>query len=232
MSDLINNDAAKAEADRIKDKIISLSEAALKQAASYLLSRLGTDLGDDLRKLRLVTGQKLTQFIRSQLQDKYRVAPVEGLPNIMALVRAGESNTADEIVEYPGRSEPRFHYRFWAAFSVPAKGSSRYLDPAGFVFKDLAVGEDPPIGWLEIDKEFIAPVSIADRDGEIKQNIHKWLEKVQLDRAAFLQGASQSRIEDSGKSLLLAVLESLDRRQLQSTTMSLDVVASLLSKRI
>lgn len=228
----MNDPVVDAEIQRIKERIISFAELALSKAPSYLMSRLGTELGDDLRSLRLASGQKLTEFIRENLADKYRVVPVEGLPNITALVRADTQEEYTERVENSPRNAPRFHYRFWAAFSVPAKSTPRYLDPTDFVFKDLALGEDPPIGWLEVEKEFIAAPSIPNRDAEIKENIERWLKKFQLEKASFLQGSIKPSPRESGKSLLLAVLESLDRRQLQSTTLSLDVVASLLSKRI
>lgn len=225
-----------ADLERIQRRIVTLCDSALEQNESYLLSKLGADLGKDAKMLFGITGLKLRQFIQANMSDKYQVVSVVGLPHIFAVVRANGAGgrtiaVVPQATAMP-RSEPRYHFRFWAAFSVPSKSTPRYLNPNDMFFKDIATGENPPPNWLLIDEEFIAPPTVSDRDALIKANIEKWLAKNSFDHSDFLQDASKLSRPAAHGNLLGAVLSALDRRQLESASLPLDVVAALFNKRV
>ena len=121
---------AEQELERISNRIIQLCDDALAQGRPYLVSRLGLDLGRDVQNLKLLTDKKLVEFIRSHeaLKKRYTVAPVEGRQNVLVVVRSKDETPAIKArtIEVEPRSEPRYHYRFWAAFAVPSNGQSRF----------------------------------------------------------------------------------------------------------
>jgi hypothetical protein len=233
---LIDAGAVQNSADeihRISDRIVQLCEASLAQGKPYLLSQLGVDLGRDVQLLKALTGKKLAEFIRSDktLNTRYRIAPVENRLGAYAIVKSAAEPIETEVspVQIEPRPEPRYHYRFWAAFSVPSDGKHRFLSLDDFMFKNFSEGITPPTDWIAVEDEFIAPLGVANRDNVIKHNINAWLDRHEVDKARVLQKAKPVKLPD--KSLLSAVIEALDRRQLQSTSLTLDVVATLLEKK-
>jgi hypothetical protein len=233
LEDILNiSDDAQAEVERIRKRIIDLCETNLAHGP-YLLSRLGGDLGQDVHLLRSVTGAKLTQFLEDSLSDRYKLVPTVRHPHIKAIVRLNDNIVADFVgSEATTLAEPRFHYRFWAAFSVPAKfaGTFRYLSPTELIFRDQESADDAPEGWLLVENEFIAPTEIPARDSAIKINIEKWLAKHGYEKTRFLHGNFKSKAVS--RNVLSAMIDALGPQQLKSTTMSLDVIATLLTKRI
>ncbi|HEY5305835.1 MAG TPA: hypothetical protein VIJ52_04115 [Pseudolabrys sp.] len=224
------------EIKRITDSIIRVCENAFAEGREYvLLSRLGVELGQEVKKIKYMTGRGLAEFIRTSPKlNAYSIVTVAGTKNIFALVRTSnmqEAGVLPATVLAAQPSETRFHYRFWAAFSVPSTvGKRRFIDPESFVFKDTSEGEEAPTGWLPVEEEFIAAEKLDRRDQTIKDNIEKWLEKHGLDRSRFLQNVKPS--EAPQRNLLFAIIEALDRRQLQATNLSLDVIATLAAKKI
>jgi hypothetical protein len=59
--------AIEAEMSRIAEHIAHLAEEGITQTGYRLLSKLGSDLGDDMRKIKLHTGLKLSEFIAAVL---------------------------------------------------------------------------------------------------------------------------------------------------------------------
>jgi hypothetical protein len=231
--------AAEKEFNRIAERVNKICEVALASGRPYLLSRLGLDLGKDVQTLKMLGFKGLADFIRhhSALQT-LALAPVVGSRSVLAVVRkngltSNDTRSGDEPpVVLPPRPtpEPRYHYRFWAAFSVPPTHGRRYVDPVTFIFKAVPENEAPADGWLLIEDEYIAAADAENRDRVIKDNIARWLQKNGLDHSRFLQDV-RSPIP-SQQTLLSALVDSLDRRQLQTTTMALDVIATLLAKKI
>lgn len=225
------------ELARLDSKIRSLAQAYLADGRPYLLSRLGKDLGDDLRLVKIEYGRSLGEYVSERLSDEYSVILMGQHKNIQALVSASESlyATALEKVEATdGKRGPRYNYRFWAAFSVPRTEDPRWLDLDDFTFKDSKV--KPEGDFLEIPSAFVAPAEADNRDALIKGNIAKWLDSVGLPEERFIAKApaadSRSAAGVGGRTLLEAVVQALDRKQLASTTLSLDVVAELLRRRV
>jgi hypothetical protein len=240
LSSLAEDDQQNGEIDRIAARIRQLCEGGIASGRVYLLSRLGLELGEDVKRLKLLTGgANLAGFVRGHpALQSFELVPTIEAPNVLAVVKKSQSEgvssevAAPRPVTLPARSafESRYHYRFWAAFSVPLQNGRRFIDPANFVFRHLEESEQPPEGWLEIEAEYIAPESAPNRDERIKENISRWLQKNGLDRSAFLHDAKTP--SSPQQNLLSLMLDVLDKRQLQSTTMSLDVIAALLKKRV
>lgn len=223
-----------AELERIAAKIVDLAKARKGVRQPYLVSALGIDLGDDLRTLKLLTNKGLNEFIQSRLGDRVTLVRLGAHKNVTAIID-GQLNGEElaEVVAAVAESERRFHYRFWAAFSVPVEGEVRILDPNRFTFED-GVLADVPGDALTIDPQLIAPPDAVDRDELIKQNITTWLKARGLSDDRFRAAKRPPSLPlimtktSGGDNLLDVVLSVLDGRQLQSTSLSLDVVQTLL----
>lgn len=223
-----------AELERIAQKIVNLAKARKGERQPYLVSALGIDLGDDLRTLKSLTNKGLNEFIQSRLGDRVTLVRLGAHNNVTAIIdgllQGEELAKAAAAVAEPQR---RFHYRFWAAFSVPMQGEIRVLDPDKFTFEDVAHA-DVPADALTIDAQSIAPPDADNRDVLIKQHIQTWLEARGLSDDRFMAAKRLPRLPLAvsktamGNNLLDAMLLALDKRQLQSTSLSLDVVQTLL----
>lgn len=219
-----------------EEKIRALAEAALATGRPYLLSKLGNDLGPELNTIRSV-GASLADFIRSRLSHEYDIVLTGQHNNIQALVRAGEEIRGPILPptqDVGAHKPPRFHYRFWAAFSVPLLSGTRYIDMNNFTFVDT--DEEPEGNYAIIEAEFIAPAEADKRDALILQNIERWCAKSGFSIEQF---HSKPRDKEplsaksvSGRSLLEVVIDALDNRQLSGTTLTLDVVAALFRRRL
>ncbi|UCI08683.1 hypothetical protein [Mesorhizobium sp. B1-1-8] len=223
----ISND----ELERIDSKIRSLAQAFLAGGRPYLLSQLGKDLGDDLKLIKFE--RSLGEYLTKRLSDEYAVILMGQHKNIQALVPNDGKAVGIETVPNAERG-PRYNYRFWAAFSVPLEDGRRWFNLEDFTFKDVA--QKPDDTYVEIPADLIAPAEAQERDTLIKANISKWLELQGLSRDRFIAVNKPSDGKEpsaaAGRTLLEAVIQALDRKQLSSTNLSLDVVADLLRKRV
>ena len=225
----MTSDETVKELERIAKRIESLVEAGKEQHPQYLVSALGIALGDDLRALKQLTNRGLNDFIQSHLSHRFRLERMGVHGNITAVVdHAVDSATPQKLT--PSREQsPRFHPRFWAAFSVPAKGDARILNQDTYSFEDVP-SEEAPKDALTIAKNLIVSAEEDRRDEKIKANIAIWLAQngLPVDKfQASKRSHSQTFHQQTG-SLLDAIIATLDHRQLQSTTLTLDVVATLL----
>ena len=225
----MTSDETAKELERIAKQIESLFEAEKEQHPKYLVSALGIALGDDLKKLKQLTNRGLNDFIQSHLSHRFRLEHMGVHGNITAVVD-NAVNSAKPLQLTPSREQsPRFHPRFWAAFSVPAKGEVRILNKDTYSFEDVP-SEEAPKDALTITKDLIVPADEDRRDEKIKANIASWLDQNGLPADKFVaskRAHSQTFHQQSG-SLLDAIIATLDHRQLESTTFTLDVVAKLL----
>jgi hypothetical protein len=223
-----------AELERIAEKIVALAEARKGDRQPYLVSALGIDLGDDLRILKSLTKKGLNEFIQSRLGDRVTLVRLGAHNNVTAII-GGLVDGADlaKAAAAVAEPKPRFHYRFWAAFSVPMQGEVRVLDPDTLTFEDVA-HDNVPEDALTVDPQSIAPPDADNRDALIKHNIQTWLEEHSLSEDRFIAAKRLPRAPLAiartamGENLLEAMLSALDKRQLQSTSISLDVVQTLL----
>jgi hypothetical protein len=222
----------------IEAKIVSLADAHLTSGRPYLLSKLGNDLGEDLRWLKVLTGKTLGQFIHDHMSPQYLIVLTGQHNNVQAIV-PGQGGVAryreagQTVVLEPDKLKSdglRYHYRFWAAFSVPTEGGRRFLNLQDFTFQDLP--EAPSGDYVEVEEEYIAEINIKDRDELIKKNILRWLAHKGFSAEQFVARRERSTYETRERSILDAIIDTLDRRQLANTNMSLDVVADLMRRRI
>ena len=231
--------AAGDELARIEAKIKSLVDAYLVSGRPYLLSKLGKDLGDDLHSLKHLTEKPLAQFLIDRFSTDYSIVLTGTHNTVQALVRSsdGAASLVDSIVEQAQshQSVPRYNYRFWAAFSVPLVGGRRFLNLRDFIFQDL--DHEPPSGdFVEVESEFVVQENVVDRDARIRECIQRWLAQKGFSAEQFIAKPRQATERIShvagGRSILEAVIEALDRRQLANTSLPLDVVADLLRRRV
>ena len=220
------------ELDRIRERIVELAKAHKDEPKPYLASALGIDLGADLKTLKTLTDLGLNDFIQTQLAGRVTLIPFGPHRNVMAVVFGSVDPSAADALQLTGPPKKRFQFRFWAAFSVPPEKDVRVLDMEDFTFRDVDHAGVPE-GAVTIDHALIAPADAADRDELIKSNIAQWLAAHELSEERFLASEKVRRTASTPEglasgSLLEAIIDALDRKQLQTTSFSLDVVAILL----
>lgn len=207
----------------------------LQTSDSYLLSKLGKDLGEDLNLIK-DNGYTLGSFIKDRFRE-YDVVLTGRFKNVQTLVKKQISSQAFNAVtaaaEVPSKNV-RFHNRFWAAFSVPHKAGTRYINMDDFSFVDAP--NAPSVGnYLTIDPKYIVEAELDNRDKAILSNIYRWLTDNGLEADQFiakkrLRGADTTGTLGS-QTLMHAMLDVLDKKQLASVSLPLDVVATLLGHR-
>lgn len=218
---------------KIEKKIEGLADAELASGQPYLLSKLGMDLGPDLKVIKQ-EAKTLAEFIKSRFSEKYDIVSTGEYGNIQALVSKSSvipsaGNRTNDLGEEK-RAE-RFNYRFWAAFSVPIDGNSRFLNIENFTFEDTDVA--PSAAHEIIGAEFIAPEEAKDRDKLIIENIRRWIDAKGFKAEQFLAKRHIGRSASSAthnRTLLHAFVDALDKKQLSSVSLPLDVVAALLNR--
>ena len=224
------NEGNDKELDRIAKRVESLVDDAKDLHPKYLVSALGIALGEDLKTLKQLTNRGLNDFIESRLSHRFKLERMGIHGNITAVVDRSANPTALQSSISSREQNPRFHPRFWAAFSVPAKGDHvRVLNQDDFTFKDVP-SEEGTKGELIIARELIVSTDEGQRDEKIKANIAIWLDQNELNEEKFYASkkASSQRLHQQTGSLLEAIIAALDRRQLQSSTLTLDAIATLL----
>lgn len=234
------------ELAQIEAKVATLCEGGLTGRAYYLLSELGKALGEDLVRLKVLGKTRLAEFIEARLGDRFSVVGVGLQGKIKAVVHADATQPAPGGVAAPttevSRQEQaspklRYHYRFWAAFAVPSDGRIRYLNLDDLTFDDRDE-EETPEGHVAIESKYIAPEGLENRDKSILANIESWLSAKGLAQDQFLERHGRRRepnavaLDRREVTALDAMISALDRRQLAATSLSLDVVAALLRKRV
>lgn len=218
------------ELERIAKRIESLVEKAKELHPKVLVSALGIALGEDLKTLKRLTSRGLNDFIESRLSHRFRLERTGVHGNITAVVDRSVHSATLQSPPASRTQNPRFHHRFWAAFSIPAKGDHvRILNRDDLMFKDV-LSEEAPEGGLTIPKDLIVSADEDRRDEKIKANIATWLEQngLRADRFQASKRASLQAFHQETGSLLEAIIGALDRRQLQSNTLTLDAIATLL----
>lgn len=217
----------------VEQKAQALAEAALASGRPYLLSKLGKDLGEDLKIIKS-HDLALADFIKKHLSG-YDVVLGGSFNNVQSLVRSGnmeaEINSAvtSETHEKakPPKASMRYNYKFWAAFSVPLSTGKRFINIDNFTFLDDNKPENG--NYEEIDPSYVAEDGIANRDLAIMQNIERWLTDRGYPAEQFAaKPAAAHRTSTEVRTVLHAVIDALDKRQQSSVSLPLDVVAALL----
>lgn len=230
MEDVLASEETDKELERIAKRIESLVDEAKELHPKFLVSALGIALGEDLKTLKRLTNCGLNDFIESRLSHRFRLERMGVHRNITAVVDRSVNSATLQSPSASRTQNPRFRPRFWAAFSIPAKGDHvRILNQDDLTFKDVPSEEAPP-GELTIPKDLIVSADEERRDEKIKANIAIWLAQngLHVDRFQAPKTASLQAFHQETGSLLEAIIVALDRRQLQSNTLTLDAIATLL----
>ena len=218
------------ELERIAKRIESLVDEGKELHPKYFVSALGIALGEDLKILKRLTNCGLNDFIESRLSHRFTLERTGVHRNITAVVDRSVDSATVQRPTSSREPNPRFHPRFWAAFSVPAKSDHvRILNQDDLTFRDL-LAEKAPKGELTIAKDLIVSADEDRRDEKIKTNIAIWLEQNGLpaDNFRAAKRPSSQKLNQQTGSLLEAIIAALDSRQLQSNTLTLDAIATLL----
>lgn len=194
MADTSQEEALK----HVEEKVRALSNGALATGHPLLLSELGKDLGEDLKVIKKHTGGGLSRFIQERMSKDFSIVLGGEYRNVQAIVRAGSSDqiqAEDSGIHKKIESQsPRYHYKFWAAFSVPLEaGKKRYIDISSLNFDDVEMPNEK-LGHMEISTRLIVSKESLDRDAIISKNIEQWLQENGEDRSKFLK-ATRSRPE-------------------------------------
>lgn len=230
LEDVLTREETDKELERIAKRVESLVDEGKELHARFLVSALGIALGEDLKTLKRLTNRGLNDFIESRLSHRFRLERMGVHGNITAVVDRSVDPATLQRPTSVREQNPRFHPRFWAAFSVPAKADHvRILNRDDLTFRDVP-SEEVSKGELTIAERLIVSADDDERDEKIKANIATWLEQNGLHADEF-QASKRARLQtfhqESG-SLLEAIIVALDRRQLQSNTLTLDAIATLL----
>jgi hypothetical protein len=230
-----------SEVQRLADRVEALCDAGQQSGRPYLISALGIELGEDLARIKTLTKSGLADFLRSRLSEKFELVRFGTHGNVLAVIPVGGSlpppvENSDDGTQLDSQGRAKFHYRLWAAFSVPPEKACRFLNLNDLTFVDVDSEEEAPADSLAIPLNVIPPGDQPRRDDIIWENVNAWLEENRFPPERFYASNRRTaRIPRSqqpqGGSLLDAVVTALDRRQLQNTQMSLDVVAALLQTR-
>lgn len=220
--------------DRIAQKIDALAQAELSSGQPYLLSKLGMDLGGDLKIIKQ-SGQPLTKFIEERFEGVYKIIFTGTHRNIQSIILA-ESSPAASVASSTKDPKPkpaRFHYRFWAAFSVPPTDKERFLNTETLNFMDV---DSKPVGPYEsIERRYIADTEIDGRDEKIIENIRAWIKAKGLSEEQFF-ARSRPKEPTTGnvgqQTLLHAFLDVMDKKQIAALSLPLEVIAAMLRKQL
>ena len=169
---------ASEETERIAKRVESLVDEGKELHPKYLVSALGIALGEDLKVLKRPTNRGLNDFIQSRLSHRFTLERTGAHGNITAVIDRSVDSATLQRPTSSREQNPRFHPRFWAAFSVPAKGDHvRILNQVDLTFKDVP-SEETPKGEPTIPKDLIVSADEDRRDEKIKANITIWLNEV------------------------------------------------------
>jgi hypothetical protein len=228
MTDATNPDVDLAA---INEKIVTLVEAKLAKGQPALINPLGISLGNALGVLKAATGQSLLEYIQKTFSDRYQVILVkENTQGLWHVGQAYEQAVRDFVGRPPRPAPRRFVSSFWDAFIEPLKGARRFYSQgeARFVDADLA----PSPEWREIPVDLIYKPGEDRNVREVHRHISEWFERTGEAPDQYLTEVPVETRAEAGRSVLDLLVASLTPKQLQSVTMSLDVVAELARRRV
>jgi hypothetical protein len=232
------HDGFEAELTLINSDLRQIIQVELATSPYALLSKVGSELGTEkVTRLKLLSGQRsLGRYIADKYKGEWEVKPIENFG--LGITQKAGQRLGERVSPALNQKPAVFRYdrRFWAAFSVPLDSGKRIMDQSDFIFSDIANDDLCPENALIITPDFVAPPDAPNRIDLITSNIERWLEKRNLVREDFAAKRAESKVimspELVHRSVLHAVIDSLDKRQLQSQSLSLDVVAALLRQLI
>ena len=196
------------------------------------LSQLGSADGGEIGRSARRLAVNLADFVRGHLPDRVRVVSGSAYPLVMVAVPhdVAEGIDVDRLIgERHSASKghvPRYSASFWAAFRVPLEeGNRRFLSTrAPFRFEDVPAAEDGRAGYVEVDRQFIAPAE--SEDGDVHRGIEEWLQSHGLSAETFL-ATNVPKSEMPANDLLGRLVSVLEPDDLKRMSIPLDVVSKL-----
>ncbi|RYG89101.1 MAG: hypothetical protein EON59_02140 [Alphaproteobacteria bacterium] len=214
--------------------IAELARPHFDRGEPALINQLGIALGEQLRIVKAATGLSFSDYLGKRLDDVYEVIDVKA--NTKGIWPKGRPK--DGLVtrmtarlDRPRPTTQRYAPTFWQAFADPLKpGMRRFYVPSTREVREATIAENEE--WKEI------PASLIREEGEpyavkpIQAHIAEWLKDTAIELDGVVETIAERPARDSGHTLLDLMIESLDKRQLQSVSLPLDVVATLAARRI
>lgn len=225
------DEAQAAEVEQIRKQIADFIDSELQSRELLYLSAVGAAMREPLGRFKQLTGQTLGQIVENDLADSYQVARLGAHKNVLALCRIGQDPLKLQATRPDRAPVLRYNRNLWLAFAVPLTANYRHIDMNALKFQD-SDDATPPEGHLAIDREYLRGDDDPHEPSEIVRRIGTWLAKNSFDPSRYLEKPSslnQQRVQ--GRSVLEDMISVLDRRQLQSVSLPLDVVDSLLRHR-
>lgn len=206
-----------------------------------LLSTLGLLLSNKGLWSKRPEGESLSKLIKSNLSDTLRI---ENHPQhrLVKGVFPKSATLTDPLIQYFDLSRkdqrlPRYHPRFWAAFSKEiAAGNRRFLNIDTIMFEDLPGESNAPTNAsvYELTPEMIPNSDVEDRNDGINASIKAWAGKNKVDLPP-LMASSRRTLEgrDRGRqiSILDQMLDALSEKDMVRVQMPLDIVNKLRNRR-
>jgi hypothetical protein len=214
-------------------QIAAFADEKFAKGEPCFISALGIALGDQLRQMRAATGLGLGEYVREKLSDVYDLIEVK--PNTVALWPKGRPQTEafQVAASRPSRASTtptrRFLPWFWQAFAVPNAGRSRFYDPVSHTVSEAP--DEASKEAVEIPASFIRSDESPFNVKEIQGRIIEWLSENKLDANRFREPAGAAIEREHAVSLLDALIAALDKKQLQSFSLPMDVIATLAARK-
>ncbi|MFD1837305.1 hypothetical protein [Paracidovorax cattleyae] len=206
-----------------------------RERAGMLLQNLGWAIFKEKPELRAVMGtQKLKYFLKSHMSTDVSVIPSPLRPLDSWAFPAGlDLDPSDEklfrvTAPKPAEQRLRYHPAVWGAFTKPLEPGHRrliWLEPEPKFSDQEPIEQPPPAGSLTVDVPAVDPGSESFLE-EIHARIAKWMQENEVGYEKLAPRKSEP--PSHSKSLLDAILSTLDDGDLRRVTLPLDIVHKLL----
>jgi hypothetical protein len=235
-------------------KIDALKQAIVEQVTKFwkaeskalLLSQLGQALTKQGFDLKLdLGGLRLAQFIQEKLRDQLRLltSPTDSLVKglVPVSIEVGEeigSLFAKSATSSSPKNVIRFDKNLWAAFSRPiSDGNVRLVSLSPTIaFRDVPPGTATSADEFHVGSDLIVLYQDIEEDqrvAKIVSNITHWFASIGRDIDAGRAKTRDSRTSGLATgSLLGAMFDALEEKDIARVVLPLDVVAKLLSTTI
>lgn len=235
------------EAD-LKRVIEEIVQAAWAQKMPVLLSELGAHNGGDVARKAKESSGGLSMYLAQNLADDFIVIKHSKNPVVIGVVPRNAETV--KITDFDPVLEQRFSHRgekknvqfrmsFWAAFRKKLEPENRrYIEIEGYnKFQNLPSEADPPEGFIEIPREYIASEDEVS-DADVYRNIERWAQAnhFSLETFSLRELVSVGRVKFSqlptDATTLDRLLGALDTSDLKRIEMPLDIIRKLSQSKL
>ena len=212
------------ELEAIERQIEALIDDRISEGKPAFISAIGIALKGDLARLKVLSGLSLSDYLRQNLGDRYDL--VQAKPNTYALWPKGQPFiplTHSKVSSAVTRG-PDYLTWFWSAFATPIDdGEERYYDPRTHSIVTESVNDDV----IAISADLMRKADEPFNARLIHDRIEQWLASHKLNKKDFEDRSAPLARPNQTRTVLDAMVDCLDKRQLQGISISMDVVATL-----